>query len=138
MSKSAILKAYPKTPELDKMKAVKEKSQAIGEFIDIFLTDKGCYIGHPHDHEKLCGLGNVQAVKSAAHQPQPMVARFNLVNLSRIGVTPLINCSPSFSALTLLNARTNVAQFWTIYEVNNDHHQPDQTRGAGDGETVAS
>lgn len=38
---SAKSKAYPPTPELDKMHAVVQKSQAIGEFIDVFLTEKG-------------------------------------------------------------------------------------------------
>ena len=55
MSKSANLKAYPKTPELDKMKAVQEKSQAIGEFVDIFLAEKGFYIGRPHEHKNCAG-----------------------------------------------------------------------------------
>lgn len=30
-----------KTPELDKMRDVKEKSQAIGEFLDIFCRERG-------------------------------------------------------------------------------------------------
>jgi hypothetical protein len=34
-------KNYPPTPELDKMKSVNEKSQAIGEFLDLFLPEKG-------------------------------------------------------------------------------------------------
>ncbi len=33
-------KPYPPTPELNKMKAVHEKSQAIGEFLDIFLSER--------------------------------------------------------------------------------------------------
>lgn len=37
---------YPKTPTLDAMKEVHEKSQAIGEFIDVFLAEKGFSIGH--------------------------------------------------------------------------------------------
>lgn len=32
---------YPKTPELDKINAVKVQSQAIGEFLDIFCRRKG-------------------------------------------------------------------------------------------------
>lgn len=45
---------YPKTPELEKMKQVQEKSQAIGEFIDIFLAEKGFSIGQPHKHTSSC------------------------------------------------------------------------------------
>lgn len=36
-------KPYPKTPELDKMKAVQEKSQAIGAFLDQ-LSSEGIYL----------------------------------------------------------------------------------------------
>lgn len=32
---------YPPTPELDKMKAVQSKSQAIGEFLDLFCGERG-------------------------------------------------------------------------------------------------
>lgn len=39
-------KTYPPTPELDKMKALTEKSQAIGEFIDLFLAEKGMILCH--------------------------------------------------------------------------------------------
>lgn len=45
---------YPKTPELDKMKAVKDKSQIIGEFLDIFLGEKGFSIGKCHKHNSSC------------------------------------------------------------------------------------
>jgi hypothetical protein len=49
--------AYPVTPELDKVKAVHEKAQAIGEFLDIFLSEKGGYsIGRPHKHGPQCGV----------------------------------------------------------------------------------
>ena len=47
--------SYPATPELDRMAAVKEKSQAIGEFIDIFLNEKGFGIGQPQRHTSACG-----------------------------------------------------------------------------------
>ena len=47
-------KEYPKTPELDKMKLVIEKSQAVGEFVDVFLGEKGFSIGKPHKHDKNC------------------------------------------------------------------------------------
>ena len=47
-------KEYPKTPELDKLKAVVEKSQAVGEFVDVFLTEKGFSIGKPHKHDNHC------------------------------------------------------------------------------------
>lgn len=32
---------YPKTPELNKLQSVKAKSQVIGEFLDIYLREKG-------------------------------------------------------------------------------------------------
>jgi hypothetical protein len=42
---------YPPTPELDKMKAVHEKSQAIGEFIDVFLSEKHIVLCESHPTE---------------------------------------------------------------------------------------
>ena len=47
-------KPYPKTPELDKMKAVKEKSQAIGEFLDWLMQEKKVQLGNPHEHGPTC------------------------------------------------------------------------------------
>jgi hypothetical protein len=47
-------KNYPPTPELNKMKLVSGKSQAIGEFVDIFLSGKGFSIGQPHKHTSSC------------------------------------------------------------------------------------
>lgn len=41
MSKETLTKPYPPTPELNKMKAVQVKSQAIGEFLDLFCREKG-------------------------------------------------------------------------------------------------
>lgn len=51
---SRASKAGPKTPELNKMHAVKEKSQAIGEFLDVFLREKGVQLGSPHIHNEKC------------------------------------------------------------------------------------
>lgn len=45
---------YPKTPELDKLKAVAPFSQKIGEFVDIFLMGKGVMLGKPHVHTDKC------------------------------------------------------------------------------------
>lgn len=45
---------YPKTPELDKMKAVKEKSQACGELLEWLEQEHGLYIGKPHVHSPAC------------------------------------------------------------------------------------
>lgn len=45
---------YPPTPELDKMKIVHAKSQAVGEFVDLFLANKGFSIGKPHVHDSTC------------------------------------------------------------------------------------
>lgn len=46
MKRAGISKGtYPQTPTLDKMKSVHEKSQAIGEFLDLFLNHKkGIYL----------------------------------------------------------------------------------------------
>lgn len=38
---TATAKPYPPTPELDKMRAVTAKSQAIGEFLDMFCAEQG-------------------------------------------------------------------------------------------------
>lgn len=43
------LRETPPTPELDRMLAVKDKSQAIGEFID-WLYDQDIQLGQPHSH----------------------------------------------------------------------------------------
>lgn len=48
------MKTEPKTPELKKMHAVKEKSQAIGEFLDIFLREQGIHLCRMHTHNKNC------------------------------------------------------------------------------------
>lgn len=45
---------YPPSPELNKMLAVREKSQAIGEFLDVFLCEKGVQLGKPHVHNERC------------------------------------------------------------------------------------
>jgi hypothetical protein len=50
----ATVPEYPKTPTLEKMKSVKDKSQAIGEFLDVFLAEKGVQLGAPHIHNKNC------------------------------------------------------------------------------------
>lgn len=46
--------SYPATPELDKMKGVQSKSQAIGEFLDIFLAKKGVTLCQRHAHGPNC------------------------------------------------------------------------------------
>lgn len=43
--------SYPKTPQLDKMKAVHNKSQAIGEFIT-WLESKGMQIAQESEGER--------------------------------------------------------------------------------------
>lgn len=45
---------YPPTPELEKLKAVHEKSQAIGEFVDLFMRGNGFTFGKPHVHDESC------------------------------------------------------------------------------------
>ena len=72
-------KPYPPTPELDKMKAVHEKSQAIGEFFDIFLQEKGLTLctfrlagnnGKPRyvwRHERKFNGQKIKGVEPTAH-----------------------------------------------------------------------
>jgi hypothetical protein len=48
------LSTYPATPELDKMKAVKDKSQAVGDFIDWLRSEKKVQFGAPHVHGPTC------------------------------------------------------------------------------------
>ncbi len=45
------MKNYPSTPELDKMLAVKDKSQVIGEFLDWLQHDKKIALAHCEDGE---------------------------------------------------------------------------------------
>jgi hypothetical protein len=45
-------KAYPKTPELEKMKAVQSESQAIGTFIDA-LSQRGILLASYDDKDRL-------------------------------------------------------------------------------------
>jgi hypothetical protein len=48
------LSTYPATPELDKMKAVKDKSQTLGEFIEWLQSEKKVHLGAPHVHGPTC------------------------------------------------------------------------------------
>jgi hypothetical protein len=45
---------YPPTPELDKMQGVKDRSQAIGEFLDWLQCEKGWELAYRHKHVKEC------------------------------------------------------------------------------------
>lgn len=47
-------KSEPSTVELDKLRAVKAESQAIGEFLDEFLCSKGVRLAKPHYHSDSC------------------------------------------------------------------------------------
>jgi hypothetical protein len=47
--KEAIL-----TPECEKMRAVKEKSQAIGEFLEWLNAEKGVHLAQYHEHTRAC------------------------------------------------------------------------------------
>lgn len=42
----------PRTPEHDKLSAIKDKSQAIGDFRDWLVHEKNWRIGRPHSHEE--------------------------------------------------------------------------------------
>lgn len=44
----------PSTPELDKIKLVKERSQAIGEFLDWLGGEKGVILAKSHTHGPAC------------------------------------------------------------------------------------
>jgi hypothetical protein len=43
----------PPTPECDKLSAVKDKSQSIGEFLD-WLKARGVYLANRHEHTDDC------------------------------------------------------------------------------------
>jgi hypothetical protein len=45
---------YPPTPELNKMKSVREKSQAIGEFLDWLANEKKVSLAQYHAHGEHC------------------------------------------------------------------------------------
>lgn len=45
---------YPPTPELDKMLAVKDKSQMIGVFLDWLQDEKKIVFAKYYDEESLC------------------------------------------------------------------------------------
>ncbi len=47
---------YPPTPELDKMLAVKDKSQAIGEFLDWLQHDKNYVLAEYGEKDRLYPL----------------------------------------------------------------------------------
>jgi ribosomal protein S12 methylthiotransferase accessory factor YcaO len=42
------------TPECEKMRAVKEKSQAIGEFLEWLSAEKGVHLAEYHRHTRGC------------------------------------------------------------------------------------
>ncbi len=42
------------TPELDKMHAVKDKSQACGEFVEWLGVEKHIVLASPHNHNSFC------------------------------------------------------------------------------------
>lgn len=44
----------PKTPELNKLTAISEKSNAIGDFVSVFLREKGVVLGQVHKHSEKC------------------------------------------------------------------------------------
>jgi len=45
---------YPPTPELDRMMAVVDKSQSIGEFIEWMQVTKGAFFVRYHEHSSGC------------------------------------------------------------------------------------
>lgn len=45
---------YPQTPELDKMKAVHDRSQVVGEFLEWLKHTKNCTIAVAHKHTEHC------------------------------------------------------------------------------------
>lgn len=54
MSNTKVSKKYPPTPELDKLKEVAPFSQKIGEFVDVFMCERGFTFGKPHVHDSRC------------------------------------------------------------------------------------
>jgi len=48
------MRPYPKTPELDKLAAIKGKSQIIGEFLVWLSDERGLHLGEYHEHTDEC------------------------------------------------------------------------------------
>lgn len=54
MTGTAILNQYPATPELDKLKAIQDKSQVCGEFLEWLEVTHGMQLGKGHIHGPEC------------------------------------------------------------------------------------
>ena len=50
----AVDPTYPKTPELDKLADIQERSQEIGEFLE-WLLQRGVVLAKAHKHTDACG-----------------------------------------------------------------------------------
>lgn len=66
-----------KYPECERLQAVKEKSQAIGEFINWLHEEKGILLAEYHTHDETCNGGNGCGIYSA----QPIPWRYNIERL---------------------------------------------------------
>lgn len=81
---------YPPTPELDKMLAVKDKSQVIGEFLD-WLRNEGVLLTTCHSHTaeceddegRICGLNDYEHEELTLSIEQ-LLAKYFEINLRTI------------------------------------------------------
>ena len=67
-----------RTPECDKMLAVKDKSQAIGEFIT-WLREKGVVLAEYHEHTDACG--SISWPECGIHSVQPVAYHYDIEQL---------------------------------------------------------
>lgn len=68
--------------EVDKMKEVQERSQAIGDFLDNFLHSKGIVLATYHKHTvKMCGKDELGDWNCGWNSEQPIPYRYDIQKL---------------------------------------------------------
>ena len=68
--------------ECEKMRAVSDKSQAIGNFIEDFLREKGIILAKHHEHNvALCGKDDFGEWKCGFNVVQPVSLSYNIEKL---------------------------------------------------------
>lgn len=73
-------KPYPKTPELDKMKAVQEKSQVIGAFLDQ-LSSEGIHLARYEEAER---RGDDEVLLPLSQSIETTLANYFDIDLNRV------------------------------------------------------
>lgn len=79
--------AKPKYPECEKMRAVKEESQTIGEFLEWLLNEKQYQLGFYHTHDgctyKECGLLE-RSMNPARDSIESLLAEYFVIDLKAV------------------------------------------------------